>query len=364
MIPYSIITSFLTTVFVLFFEQSMLQTWNNIDQTEKNEHLRNIQSFFRSAGKELNKDKGKRRMKEPDDYEGDPETVNAWCRYMTMYFQSNNIFSNWEWIEITLGKIKKGKRQLCSTMGWWKDHQICLFSEEVERIRDRRWQRSWIKEHDPQISIWLLERHDSSYRNISTETQTPAIEEIHQLCQGSRMVEDYWSDFCTWKELTGYNKVALVGIFKKGLYPGLAWKLVELGQLKNSNLLESWYKMALDYERARQEANIEFGSRNKWSEKQVIKKEEKNKWPLFMPTTLLAHRRDPNTMDIDSMCKQGICFNCSIKGHITAKYPEPRKERKFFGRKLDLEKSVDDLTVDEMQELIRSQVEGFGKGRE
>jgi len=83
-----------------------------------------------------------------------------------------------------------------------------------------------------------------------------------------------------------------------------------------------------------------------------------------MLTTTLAHRCDPNAMDIDSMCKQGICFNCDIKGHIVAKCPEPRKERKFFGWKLDLEKLVDDLTVDEMQELIRSQVEGFGKGRE
>jgi len=59
--------------------------------------------------KELNKDKGKRRIKEPDDYEGDPETVNAWRRYITMYFQSNNTSSNWEQIEITLRKIKKGK---------------------------------------------------------------------------------------------------------------------------------------------------------------------------------------------------------------------------------------------------------------
>jgi len=57
--------------------------------------------------------------------------------------------------------------------------------------------------------------------------------------------------------------VVLVRIFKKELYPGLAQKLVELGQLKNLNSLESWYKIALDYERARREANIKFGSKNK-----------------------------------------------------------------------------------------------------
>jgi len=41
-----------------------------------------------------------------------------------------------------------------------------------------------------------------------------------------------------------------------------------------------------------------------------------------MPTTILTHRCDPNTMDIDSMHKQGICFNYGIKEHIIAKCPE------------------------------------------
>jgi len=88
---------------------------------------------------------------------------------------------------------------------------------------------------------------------ILTETQTHAIERIHQLRQESRMVEDYWSEFCTWKDLTGYNEVALVSIFKRGLYPGLAHKLVELRQMKNSDSLDRWYESALDYERARRE---------------------------------------------------------------------------------------------------------------
>jgi len=83
-----------------------------------------------------------------------------------------------------------------------------------------------------------------------------------------------------------------------------------------------------------------------------------------MPTTTLAHRHDPNTMDIDNMCKQGICFNCGIKRHIAAKFPKPRKKRKFFGRKLDSEKLVNDLTIDEIRELIRSQIKGFRKDRE
>ena len=72
-------------------------------------------------------------MKEPDDYEGDPETVNAWCRRMTMYFQSNNISSNWERIEITLGKIKKGKDNCAQ---WWADKKIAKFVPFQKKWRE------------------------------------------------------------------------------------------------------------------------------------------------------------------------------------------------------------------------------------
>jgi len=40
-------------------------------------------------------------------------------------------------------------------------------------------------------------------------------------------------------------------------------------------------------------------------------------------------------MDIDMMRKQGMCFNCGVKGHITTRCPEPKKERKFFERRIE-----------------------------
>jgi len=58
------------------------------------------------------------------------------------------------------------------------------------------------------------------------------------LKQGNRLLEDFWSEFVTWKELSGYNEMALVGLFKKGIHSALAWKLVEIGQLRNSDLLD------------------------------------------------------------------------------------------------------------------------------
>jgi len=69
-------------------------------------------------------------------------------------------------------------------------------------------------------------------------------------------------------------------------------------------------------------------------------------------------------MDIDMMRKQGMCFNCGVKGHITTRFPEPKKERKFFGRRIELERSVDKMLETELREWVKEQIESFGKGRE
>jgi len=57
---------------------------------------------------------------------------------------------------------------------------------------------------------------------ISIETQTHVIKKLTKLKQGNQLLKDFWSKFVTWKELSEYNKVTLVGLFKKGIYLALA----------------------------------------------------------------------------------------------------------------------------------------------
>ena len=47
-------------------------------------------------------------------------------------------------------------------------------------------------------------------------------------------------------------------------------------------------------------------------------------------------------MDVDMMKRQEMCFNCGVKGHIAARCPELKKKRKFFGRRTELERSVEE----------------------
>ena len=84
------------------------------------------------------------------------------------------------------------------------------------------------------------------------------------------MVEDYWMDFCAWKDLTQYNEIALVGIFRDGLNKGLARKLVELGQLNEMSSLDIWYIKAVEFERARRSVEGIFGQRRQFIEEKRI----------------------------------------------------------------------------------------------
>ena len=69
---------------------------------------------------------------------------------------------------------------------------------------------------------------------------------------------------------------------------------------------------------------------------------------------LAVPRQDPEVMDINRMKMQGVCFNCGTKGHIAVRCLEPRKKRKYFRRRVGLEKEVDEMSTDEMREFIRS----------
>jgi len=62
--------------------------------------------------------------------------------------------------------------------------------------------------------------------------------------------------------------------------------------------------------------------------------------------------------------KQGMYFNCGVKGHIVIRCPEPKKERKFFGKRIELGRSVDKMSETELREWVKEQIEGFEKSRE
>jgi len=60
----------------------------------------------------------------------------------------------------------------------------------------------------PPFKTWEQMTNEIAQFFISTETQTYVIDKLTKLKQGNRLLEDFWSEFVTWKELSGYNEVA------------------------------------------------------------------------------------------------------------------------------------------------------------
>ena len=170
----------------------------------------------------------------------------------------------------------------------------------------------------PPFETWEKMANEIAQFFISIETQTHAIDKLTKLKQGNRLFEDFWSEFVTWKELSGYNEVALVGLFKKEVYPALAWKLVEIGQIRNLDLLDEWYEKALSFERLKREVIEEFGGRRSLENSG----DRKKKLVLDVP------RWDPNAMDVDRHREMRRCYNCGEMGHLATRCSKLKKERK------------------------------------
>ena len=121
---------------------------------------------------------------------------------------------------MALGKIKGGKDNWAQR---WADTQIRKFLP---------FQKEWkgtsgeldisTMTNKPPFETWEKMADEMAQFFISTETQTHIINKLTKLKQGNRLIEDFWSEFVTWKELSGYNEVTLVGLFKKGVHPALA----------------------------------------------------------------------------------------------------------------------------------------------
>ena len=157
-------------------------------------------------------------------------------------------------------------------------------------------------------------------------------------------------DFCAWKNLIQYNKIVLVDIFWNRLNKGLAKKLVELGQLNEISLLNIWYIKIIEFKRARWLTEKMFGQKRQFIKKKKITQEKIKKGDRL---DLVVLRQDPDVMDIDMIKRQEMYFNCGVKDYITIKCLEPRKEKKFLGKRTKLKRSVKEKPK-----------EGFGENRE
>jgi hypothetical protein len=220
MIPTNIIIALVTAILAIL-SGGLYNRWNGFSDAQRQSVAEAVGEFVTAVKKEMEPDrKRKILVSAPDDFEGEPELISAWCRRMTMYFQDNGITNSYERMTVALSKVKKGKDGRAQK---WADDAIMrmvLFREEYEQtkriVAEDLITKEFIRDHftnRPPFEDWETMVTVMEHFFVTGETQANAIEKLQNLKQGGKMIEEFWIEFNTWRHLTGYNEIALVGLF-------------------------------------------------------------------------------------------------------------------------------------------------------
>jgi len=161
----------------------------NLKAETKEVYATNVQTFIEEVRKDFADKPAKRRTKEPDDFEENPDEVRVWCRRIMLFFQSNDISKEWERIKMALGKIKGGKDNRVQR---WADTQIrkfLPFQKEWKGTSGELDISTMINK--PPFDSWEKIADEMAQFFILTETQTHAIDKLTKLKQGNRLLEDF-----------------------------------------------------------------------------------------------------------------------------------------------------------------------------
>jgi len=102
---------------------------------------------------------------------------------MMLFFQSNDISTEWERIEIALGKIKKGKENQAQR---WADAQIWKFLHFQKEWKETEGELNIsTMVNKPPFETWERMADKIAQFFISTETQTHVIKKLVKLKQGN-----------------------------------------------------------------------------------------------------------------------------------------------------------------------------------
>ncbi|KIO01477.1 hypothetical protein M404DRAFT_28779 [Pisolithus tinctorius Marx 270] len=176
----------------------------------------------------------------------------------------------------------------------------------------------------------------------SADTAGTTIAKLRTLKQ-KESVEQYITDFRTAAaDSTITEDIALIKFFSQGLKPFIANR-IHMMETTPTKITE-WYTQAQKFDAKWRKVN-EFST----------KKEKKT----FHPRNNFAEEKDPNAMDVDGVklskeerdqhIKEGRCFGCRNKGHLSQECPDkgktPQKKVKKICKIVDVEESDDEEKV-------------------
>ena len=238
----------------------------------------------------------------PDVYDGTSSKADSFISQLYLYFYGKKVQVSSDRIVLALSYMKGG------TAGPWAKQKV-----------------KWLADQDTDSVDW-----DSFIQEFKQTFGDPnpagtARYKLSQLKQGSHTAEEYVSSFREFMDDTGYNDVALVESFKRGLNQSLVDRIYCLPEMPTT--LETWIAWATKLDRQEREREVEKKTYNFFSKFPSSKPQPKPSpsAPAPLPTTTIQHQspapaKQPDVvpMEVDSgwrSVRPLICFKCRKPGH-------------------------------------------------
>jgi len=288
------------------------------------------------------KNKAKLAFDAPEKFDGTPENTVPFTQSCEFYFKAKKEDDLTQQLTFALSKVKGGTGNMATV---WANQQQGLILENPAIYQ------TW-KDFTTVLHAHFQLQDDSA----------EAIHKIRTLDMGSGTAEDYTTTFKMYQVRTGYNEVALIEEYRRGLLKSLEERC-RMTYPKPSKLTE-WMERAVDIDK---EYRI---GRSKYTQRSTPAHAPNPQKPCFeprwdspkapAPPNNSFVRRDPNAMDVDATREdaraKGLCYKCKKPGHRFFECPE---KKVYTTRKVD----VQTMTGEERAKLL-AQLQGFAEGQE
>jgi len=284
------------------------------------------------------KGKTKLDIDSPDKFDGTPENAVPFTQACQFYFGAKGESDTQQMITFALSKIKGGTNGMATA---WANQQRALI------IQDPKTYLTW------DAFTTVLHEH-FQLQNDSAE----AIYHIRTLEMGSGSAEDYTTTFKTYQVRSGYNEIALIEEYRRGLHKTLEERC-RMTYPKPAKLSD-WITRAVDLDKEYRigRTKPKVAATTHQTKPRFEPRQSAPKAPA--PPNNSFVRRDPNAMDVDATREEakakGLCYKCKKPGHRFFECPE---KRPYTTRKVD----VREMTKEQRMELME-QLQGFAEGQE
>ena len=219
-------------------------------------------------------------------------------------------------IAYAIQQVRKGKGNRAGNWANGRIHEIAQYDEErAQFMTDYPGQTFTIEEtktvfpaqeavegvhpdwpeyefvHKHPFTTWTEFAEEMRQYFLTTETCAEAVKKLRELRQGEKTIEEFIIEFKGWAQLAGFDRIALVNQFKRGINVNLGRRIIELGTPGDGTdptHLQKWYDRATELEQQKRDAEQYYGKEKCSNRKRKNGTKRRRKPPrlLLLPINL------------------------------------------------------------------------------